>query len=925
MFEKFFVALVEKYVAPFAEVDRDQLSIAVKEGKVILQDVKLKKSAFDDLAMPLTVKEGRIAELRIDVAWKSLRLHPAKIHVKDVELVLAPLGVDAAASVRRERQRQAELDELLVDEQIRLMRSQGAKAPTLQEQAFVVRLISSIMNVVDFSVSGVHVRYEDTLTDPGRAISAGIRISKVDFCSVSSFANSKAGDVKVVDSDSNLKSLSIQDFSVYWLSGGDSTSDSGSSSKVLSNEFPVVSPFNVQVNTVFNRQAKSLSGCPRIDCQVVLQPEASIMIDCGTMLDVSAVVDAAILHTNRSRIARERPSSSIKGNCRAWWSYSCSCVVDDLKQRKASYKKENIFAIIRQGKRYRDYFHRFLLQGLEEAAVEEMRTLEKSLPFLTVMALRGRIEEICEKELRMKSSKKQDTSRSGHNVFGELLRGWRKNTDGSSSLTIAGVDLTVSEEELCDFCNAEDGTKFNDFEGDGAGDPSFSVRVHASSVKISLSDVKQLTGEAVAGEGIISTAVISDVSWRMVGRASEKSGACGIPVTMQLEISSVEVRDLVTEQTSFPVVLSQGRCLKGETRPFLSILYEDRQHQCARLNIVMGKGLWIYSMELARRVNVHLNICWKVDMRAATGLISRMAAASVDQQRMLAQNLIRQAVETRSPLDMSFDINLPLIALPQSCRLDGDAPASTVLLNCGVVKVASCISPSVSGDRGEYDRYNIDWEDIMLQSCATRGRWEEKLEAPIVSIPKISWVVQMSVARRDLSLTQLKVEQSMQGIRVSMACSSLRQATAVWVQLNGRNTTVAPAKLEEEEVSTMVNFAYGGFQLLEQGWDTMRRRELGLLQGLHEDPKESIRAYAGWSRVDYRLEVDGLRCEVMEDERGRESYRIVELGLDGLQLAAQVNSLDAAMHVQVSDLYIKDTMQVGCEGGGGGGGGEQQG
>ena len=238
MFEKFFVALVEKYVAPFAEVDRDQLSVAVREGNVVLHDVKLKKSAFDDLAMPLTVKEGRIGELRIDVTWKSLRLHPAKIHVKDVELVLSPLGIDASAGVRSERQRQAEIDELLVDEQIRLMRSQGSKAPTLQEQAFVVRLVSSIMNVVDFSVTGVHVRYEDKLTDPSRTISAGIRISRVEFCSVSSFANLKTGDVKIVDSDSNLKSLNIQDFSVYWLSGGDSAPCNGSSNKASSDEFP---------------------------------------------------------------------------------------------------------------------------------------------------------------------------------------------------------------------------------------------------------------------------------------------------------------------------------------------------------------------------------------------------------------------------------------------------------------------------------------------------------------------------------------------------------------------------------------------------------------------------------------------------------------------------------------------------------------
>jgi vacuolar protein sorting-associated protein 13A/C len=178
MLESFASGLVEKYVAPYADVDLDQLRVAVREGKVTLSDVRLKPAAFDSLGFPLTVRSGRVGEVQIDVTWSALTAKPAKVYLRDVTVVIGPSGTEASAETRNDRLAMLRDEQLLGDEKARLLRLCGAIAPSAEEQSFGMRTVAAAVGALEVEISNVHVRYEDQSSDASSPFAFGMTLDR---------------------------------------------------------------------------------------------------------------------------------------------------------------------------------------------------------------------------------------------------------------------------------------------------------------------------------------------------------------------------------------------------------------------------------------------------------------------------------------------------------------------------------------------------------------------------------------------------------------------------------------------------------------------------------------------------------------------------------------------------------------------------
>jgi len=122
MLEGFATQLVDKYVAPYADVDPDKLRVGVRDGKVVLRDVRLKPEAFDSLGLPLTIREGVIGELEVDVSWKSLRATPVQIRIKDVSVIVGLTNEEQLPQRKAEQMLKEKLEQLVEDEAVRRLR-----------------------------------------------------------------------------------------------------------------------------------------------------------------------------------------------------------------------------------------------------------------------------------------------------------------------------------------------------------------------------------------------------------------------------------------------------------------------------------------------------------------------------------------------------------------------------------------------------------------------------------------------------------------------------------------------------------------------------------------------------------------------------------------------------------------------------------
>ncbi len=59
-------------------------------GKVKLEKVVLKSSAFDELGLPITVVTGSIKVIDFDIPWKSIQSSPVVVTIKELDAVLGP-------------------------------------------------------------------------------------------------------------------------------------------------------------------------------------------------------------------------------------------------------------------------------------------------------------------------------------------------------------------------------------------------------------------------------------------------------------------------------------------------------------------------------------------------------------------------------------------------------------------------------------------------------------------------------------------------------------------------------------------------------------------------------------------------------------------------------------------------------------------
>ncbi len=91
MFEGIIKKIVSKYLKEYIEnLNPDSLKINLLSGNVDLQNLTLKKTALDELNLPIKIVFGQIGKIHAKIPWQKLSSSPVVIEVFDIFLVLSP-------------------------------------------------------------------------------------------------------------------------------------------------------------------------------------------------------------------------------------------------------------------------------------------------------------------------------------------------------------------------------------------------------------------------------------------------------------------------------------------------------------------------------------------------------------------------------------------------------------------------------------------------------------------------------------------------------------------------------------------------------------------------------------------------------------------------------------------------------------------
>ncbi|KAJ7955294.1 calcium-dependent lipid-binding family protein [Quillaja saponaria] len=181
MFESHVLHLLRRYLGEYVHgLSAEALRISVWKGDVVLKDLKLKAEALNALKLPLTVKAGFVGTITLKVPWKSLGKEPVIVLIDRVFVLAHPAPDGRTIKEDREKFLEAKLQQIEEAESATLeaiSRSKLGSPPS--GTSWMGSLIATIIGNLKISISNVHIRYEDSISNPGHPFSMGVTLAKL--------------------------------------------------------------------------------------------------------------------------------------------------------------------------------------------------------------------------------------------------------------------------------------------------------------------------------------------------------------------------------------------------------------------------------------------------------------------------------------------------------------------------------------------------------------------------------------------------------------------------------------------------------------------------------------------------------------------------------------------------------------------------
>ena len=105
MFEKLISDLLNQHLGRFIEdIDKDQLGASIFKGSLLLRNMRLKASMFDDSPFPFALHYGRVGRIFIKIPFWDMFKSPLVIEMQDV---FGLVKIKPASDWNEETQRKA--------------------------------------------------------------------------------------------------------------------------------------------------------------------------------------------------------------------------------------------------------------------------------------------------------------------------------------------------------------------------------------------------------------------------------------------------------------------------------------------------------------------------------------------------------------------------------------------------------------------------------------------------------------------------------------------------------------------------------------------------------------------------------------------------------------------------------------------------
>ncbi|EDU45185.1 vacuolar protein sorting-associated protein 13a [Pyrenophora tritici-repentis Pt-1C-BFP] len=404
MLEGLVSTLLNRFLGMYVQnFDPKQLNVGIWSGDVVLRDLELRREALDQLRLPLNVIEGHLGSLTLSIPWSNLRGKPLKVNIEDVFLLAAPKeDADYDAEEEDKRAHAVKMEKLDSAELLKERNTEGMSAEEQQKnQSFTASLITAIVDNVQVTVKNIHIRYEDSIADPGHPFALGVTLA--DFSAISTDENWKPTFIQGT-STSTHKLATLGSLAVYWdtdaqLIGTGKGSQSSDEQQIDREDFIeqarsmiargdnpdldghqfILKPISGRAGLEIDKTGKP--DRPKMKARLLFD-ELGFIIDEDQYRDALMLVDLFHYFIRHQEYKRLQPKSSPKEDPAGWLRFATKAVLDKIHERNRQWSWDYFKERRDDRIRYIELFKKKKREEkLDATEAEDLDKLERKLKY----------------------------------------------------------------------------------------------------------------------------------------------------------------------------------------------------------------------------------------------------------------------------------------------------------------------------------------------------------------------------------------------------------------------------------------------------------------------------------------------------------------------------------------------------------------
>ncbi|CAI5481287.1 unnamed protein product [Closterium sp. Yama58-4] len=405
MLEDKLTSILQKYLGEyFSGLSKEALKVSVWKGDIELKNISLRPEALRRLQLPVVIKSGIVKALRVQIPWKSLGRSSIVIHLNGLELLLGPnesVFLDPASALNAKRKRVQDAEELILSR-----RDASVGKDTGDTRTWLSTIVDGVIGNLKLSISNIHVRYEDSLSEIHGPAAVGIQLDRL--AAFSADKDVKETYVSGGELDCTRKALELHGLSVYCQpSSNDMTTASSDRWQFSTSEY-LVEPLNGSAS--YSRAGKNQtasSGSPQQDLAVTLDNVSFALSEDQYRL-IMKLVDKFAAAQRRQELADIRPSCSIQECPSAWWSFAIKATMKKIKKGRSFTDWNELIRRTRIRNAYIPLYAKHLLQRAVQKPFErnqELLSLETDVEPEVLLQWRLVAHELVSQEMKKQKGK----------------------------------------------------------------------------------------------------------------------------------------------------------------------------------------------------------------------------------------------------------------------------------------------------------------------------------------------------------------------------------------------------------------------------------------------------------------------------------------------------------------------------------------